>query len=277
MHRAAGARALRDSSPPPAGCGRSAGRADREAPPVDRANTTAGAIWHSRRPPPRPALRAATAYSRHIAPAAPAALAPRPAAWPRSSARDRAPTAPATSRPRQCGAAAATARARSRPAQTAAPAAVSRARDRSRVARLPSASRQARPHSPSSRSAAPAPHPLPGLPAAEHRASPGRSCAGSRGGPPHPPVRFPVPSHQALRSAARPAGSRRSRSPPPADPGTTVAAAQTTAGSPLDAQRHARGAAPADPRRDADSTPPPWAPRTGCGSTARHRGSRGCG
>ena len=144
----------RDSSTPPAAAGRSAARSDPAGPasasrperqlPRDRA---------VRRRSRRPAPRAATACSRHIAPAAPASSGAPPAQRARIGRRKIARTAaPATSRRPQCDAAAAAARARSSPSTNrCARSGSSRARSKPRRAAAASAAgkrRLARPRRP---------------------------------------------------------------------------------------------------------------------------------
>src|SRR3954468_21663572 len=98
--------APRDGSIPQDAHGRAVDRSDPEARKAGWSRTTAGAISRSHHHPPSPEPHAATACNRHTEPEAPP---PRPLALgsaPRKSARDRAAAAPATSRLRQCDAAA---------------------------------------------------------------------------------------------------------------------------------------------------------------------------
>ena len=83
--------------------------------------------------------------------------------------------------------------------------------------------------------------------AAPHRA-PGRSCAGSRAARPRPPAQLRERRGRAHPAAAPPAGSRRWRCALPAGPGTTAAAAHTTAGPRQAAPAPSAPAAPPPPR-----------------------------
>ena len=128
-------RCRRDSSPPPAAAGRSAARSPRAGPRASRSRTPAGARSRSPDPPPRPAPRAATACSRHTAPAGPQAQALRPLTACRVGAREIARQR--RQRPAVAGDVMQQQQqhvlVRAEP-QTDAPAAAARWRDRSRVA-----------------------------------------------------------------------------------------------------------------------------------------------
>ena len=102
----------RGGSQPQAAHGRSADRSHREALQAARARTPAGALSRSRHRSPVPALHAATACSRHIAPATAPTRALARSGAPHSNAQDPPAAAPTTSRPRQCGAKAKAVRAR---------------------------------------------------------------------------------------------------------------------------------------------------------------------
>ena len=210
----------RDSSTP--GRGRSVGsRADREDPPEPPSNTRAGARSALSRSSSRPRARAATACSRHIAPAA-GQLGRLPRQRPHRPPPDRAPAAPATSHPRQCGAAAAAGRARSRPGANSmrperqlAPEVkplLRRRRQRRRQPRLLTVSPSAGPRA----------HQAPGSPGAAPCVS-GKTCAGSHGAPagrrappPAPPPRAPLkPQRQGnVVGRARPFQAMKEPQPP---------------------------------------------------------------
>ena len=163
-----------------------------------RSRTPAGAQSRSRCPPPPPAPRAATACSRHIAPAGPASARrlagqarPIGAAEIARQRRQRPAVAGNVMQQQQQHVLA------RRPAQTDAPAAAARWQGRSRVARRRRAPRAGWLRVTAVTPAAAAPPT--GSPGGARRACRGRWCAGSRGALPGRRARLPAPRGRARR------------------------------------------------------------------------------
>ena len=106
--------------------------------------------------------------------------------------------------------------------------------DRTPAPKPPTAPHPEKPRRPQSHQAQDAPNPRPGSPAAAPRDGPGTPCEGSRDGPRHRPAHPPAPQRPTRPADAPQTGSCRPTSPPQDAPGTTDAAAHTTAEPPQD-------------------------------------------